>query len=168
MYRYNNETNSSKPEKTYTIDLTGTWISKVFMFMFSGKMLKAALIFMSIMGTLFFIGEYRTSKKYTEIVAVNINNEICLDTGYCDGEYEYIVNGIKYYAHYDNDRDHYNKYAKVYYNPNNPSEYMMFSNWHVLIFGSLGILLIIEFFERKVKSYMNNADKKSSSKPIGI
>ena len=53
----------------------------------------------------------------------------------------------------------------VYYNPENPSESMMFSNWHVLFIAGVVMLGGRELFKRKIKSYLNSSNKNG---PINV
>ena len=47
----------------------------------------------------------------------------------------------------------------------NPSETIMFSNWHILFIAGVVIFDGIELFKRKIKSYIANNDKTG---PINI
>lgn len=166
MYRYNHDNN--KEEKTYFIDLRGTWLSKVIIFIFGGGIIYLALWVMFFMGILLYIGEYRKSLKYVETIGTNESFESCSNGGYCSDRYVFEVEGQKYYAHYNVDSDFFDRYEKVYYNPKNPNENMIFSNWWTLILGSGAILFIMYFMKWKIKSYIKNANVKNNNKPINV
>lgn len=139
-------------------------ISKLFRFFLGDGILKiCALIFM-IMGGCLYVKEYMTAKDYVKTVGTFVDYTTCND-GMCGSKYSYVVNGETYYVSSDLQSNYFPEKDDVYYNPENPSEGMMYSNWHVLFIAGVVIFAGIEFFKRKIKSYIAKNDKKG---PINV
>lgn len=113
---------------------------------------------------IFFLKEYRLSREYVETIGTFVDYTTC-DDGMCGSSYSYVVDGNTYYVSSDLKSDYFPKTDKVYYNPDNPSEAIMFSNWHILFIAGVVIFAGIELFKRKIKSYIAKNDKNG---PINV
>lgn len=99
------------------------------------------------------ISEKYKAKGYseTEGVLVNFKMEESYRDGkrdvYYTGVYEYVVNGQKYMGSPNklSDADNFKEKVKVKYNPDNPSEYVISSDWYELYIPAiiaLGVVII--------------------------
>lgn len=142
----------------------GNIISKLFRFFLGDGILKICALFFIFLGGFCFIKEYKLSREYVETIGTFVDYTTC-DDGMCGSSYSYVVDGNTYYVSSDLKSDYFPKTDKVYYNPDNPSEAMMFSNWHILFIAGVVIFVGIELFKRKIKSYIAKNDKNG---PINI
>lgn len=104
------------------------------------------LIFSGV-STYLIISENNEAKNYsqTEGTLVKYDNIHDDDNGdeVCTGIYEYDVNGIKYYGSPKkiSTRSSFKQTLTIRYNPNNPNEYVITSNWIGLL--TSGIIMIV-------------------------
>lgn len=145
-------------------DSTSNFIGKMFRFLFGGGVFVLfSIIFICVGGSLF-IKECLVAKDYVKTIGIFEDYTSCSD-GVCGSRYSYVVDGETYYVSSDLNSNYFPEKDNVYYNPGNPSESMMFSNWHVLFIAGVVMLGGRELFKRKIKSYLNSSNKNG---PINV
>lgn len=117
-----------------------------------------------ILGFLFIIGitvyinmsDANKTKNYLKTEGKLIDYKNCYyDEGseLCTAEYEYTVNGITYLgtSNSENSRSVFKKTVTVKYNPNDPSKYVIDSEWNFFLINCIiiGILLLVSFISSK-------------------
>ena len=130
-------------------------IKKVFMiikiiFIFCAvPFLLVGTIFVSVSGYNIISNSNKT-KGYLKTNAVLVDQRNCQD-GVCEAIYEYSVNGKTYQAIPDELSNNFEKERSLKYNPDNPEQYVIDSNWGTfLIIGSLCLVVpIVEFIIMK-------------------
>lgn len=140
------------------------FISKIFKFFLGDGLLKIGLLFLIVMSGSLYVKEYMTAKDYVKTVGTFEDYTGCHD-GVCGNKYSYVVDGETYYVSSNLNSDSFPEKDAVYYNPENPSEAMMFSNWHITFIVSVVMFVVVELFKRKIKSYLNKQDKNG---PINV
>ena len=158
----NDTSNNSDKQNTEVTKLDDKHISKFIGSLYDMKLLKFIAILFIIVGGISFIKEYTKAMKYEETIGILENYDSCNENG-CQAIYSYEVNGEKYYASPDLISDSFKETAKVYYNPESPSENVMNSNWHVLFIGGCVILMITKIFGKRTIAKFNNEERSSSA-----
>lgn len=102
------------------------------------------LIFIGV-STYFKFLEYHQSKNYLKTTGNLINYEKCVKDGLCQAVYEYEVNGIIYSGtpNYLSDESKLKEHMIIKYNPNDPSQYIIASEWNDLFIA--GIVMVVLF-----------------------
>ena len=121
-----------------------------------------------VIGTFSTINEHKKIEGFAKTDAYYVDTYDCYtdsDSGtFCEGIYVYKVDGIEYYASPAEESNSFPEKRDVYYNPNNPSESVILTNWLTLViiggiltFGFITVFLIQFFYFKK---QIKNIDKK--------
>ena len=91
----------------------------------------------------------------------------------CTAEYEYTVNGITYLgtSNSENSRSLFKKTATVKYNPNDPSKYVIDSEWNISLINYIiiSILLLVSFIsDKKDLEKIFNLEKTNNKKKDNV
>ena len=126
-------------------------LGKILSLMFVGLWMLFGIVFLGV-GLFSSISEHNQTKGYGKTTGILIE---------CNGDeaiYEYQVNGDTYTAspNMSSNCDGFKERDTVYYNPNNPSESIMYANWSILTITGL-ILVIVPVI---ILIYTNNQKKK--------
>lgn len=123
----------------------------ILILIFNGPFLLTGLAFLGV-GLFSSISEHNQTKDYEETTAILKDYTNCnYDDGteFCEAIYEYQVNGITYTVSpkLRSNRSGFKYTDTVYYNPNNPSESIMYADWNSLtIIGTVILSIIIVIF----------------------
>ena len=126
-------------------------LGKILSLMFIGPWMLFGIVFLGV-GLFSSISEHNQTKGYEKTTGILTN---CIVD---KAIYEYQVNGDTYIAspNMSSNCDGFKERDIVYYNPNNPSESIMYANWSILIIIGL-ILVIVPII---ILIYINNQKKK--------
>lgn len=126
-------------------------LGKILSLMFVGPWILAGIVFLGV-GLFSSISERNYTKEFEQTTGILTN---CVVD---EAIYEYQVNGDTYIASpsRSSNCDGFKERDIVYYNPNNPSESIMYANWSILIIIGL-ILVIVPVI---ILIYTNNQKKK--------
>lgn len=142
--------------------------SVIFGLLLNGIWILFALVFIGF-GLYSYISEHNQTKNYDETVATLVNYKNCRNddgTEICNAVYEYEVNGIIYTTSPNvlSNRGGFETTETVYYNPNNPSESIIYAssvNIILIVIGFIILFAIIgSFIYRvvKIKKNTQNTD----------
>ena len=126
-------------------------LGKILGLMFVGPWILVGIVFLGV-GLFSSISERNHTKGFEQTTGILTN---CVVD---EAIYEYQVNGDTYIAspNMSSNCDGFKERDIVYYNPNNPSESIMYANWSILIIIGL-ILVIVPVI---ISIYTNNQKKK--------
>ena len=142
-------------------------IISIVILILGGPWFMVGLLFF-VIGTFSTINEHKKIEGFTKTDAYYVGTYDCYtdsDSGtFCEGIYVYKVDGIEYYASPAEESNSFPEKRDVYYNPNNPSESVILTNWLTLViiggiltFGFITVFLIQFFYFKK---QIKNIDKK--------
>lgn len=122
-------------------------LGKILSLIFIGPWLLIGIAFLGI-GLFSIISEHNQAKGYEETTGILIDYDNCTyEDGdeLCEAIYEYQVNGVTYTVSPNllSDPDSFAERNTVYYNPNNPSESIMYSSWNIITIIGLIIIIVI-------------------------
>lgn len=119
-----------------------SWILIIFALLFVGPFLLPGILFLGV-GLFDGIHEYTQTKGYEKTIATLKDYTNCTYNDECKAIYEYQVDGIIYTVSPDllGNSDAFAKNDTVYYNPNNPSESIIYTGWNISVI--IGLILII-------------------------
>ena len=161
MYRYNKDENHVIDGDKQFIEST---ITKIFKFFLGGGLFKVFAFMFMLFGGMFWLKEYMIAKDYIKTIGTFEGYTSCSD-GVCGNRYSYEVDGKTYYVSSDLSSDSFPETDDVYYNPENPAEAIMYSDWHIIFIVGLVLFVGIELFNRKMKSIIFGGNKKG---PINV
>ena len=142
---------------------TSNMIILLICFLFFGPFVLFGGVFLGV-GLYEYNDEHSKAEGYEKTIGyfVEVDYSDCTyddDEQLCKAIYEYEVNGIRYDVSTSSYSNYFDDEIEVYYNPNNPSESIIFSPlWTFIVIGGIFfgiglsfiiILLIIWFFNRK-------------------
>ncbi|MGN1372264.1 MAG: DUF3592 domain-containing protein [Candidatus Coprovivens sp.] len=115
--------------------------------MFLGLWLLVGLGFLG-MGLYCTISEHNQTKEYESTTGVLKGYTNCSysdGSKLCNATYEYEVDGIRYTASPSkfSNRSSFEKNKIVYYNPNNPSESIIYADWNIIIITGLIFIVVV-------------------------
>lgn len=144
VYTLNPTAPLTKEQKIKTTKTTGC-IIKIILFFFISPFLFTGLA-LTIVGAILTIDERSKIENYvqTEATLVEyINCYISDGSEFCEGLYEYEVDGTRYTASpsKEGSRNTYSETETVYYNANNPSENLIPAGWTTLLI--VGIIMVV-------------------------
>ena len=130
-------------------------LGKILSLMFVGPWILGGIVFFGV-GLFFSISEHNQTKGYEKTTG------ILTDCVVDEAIYEYQVNGDTYTAspNMSSNCDGFKESDIVYYNPNNPSESIIYANWSIFTITGL-ILVIVPII---ILISINNAKKKIKDK----
>lgn len=152
-----------KPEEVANLTNIAGHLNIVFSLLFSGLWILVAIGLIGF-GSYSYISEHKETKDYDKTVATLEDYQKCRTdqgTEICNAIYEYQVNGITYTASPDllSNRNTFSSTETVYYNPNNPSESIIYTSNINIIFIVIGSIIlvgiIISFIYKVVKIKKN-------------
>ena len=141
-------------------------LTNILMLIFAGPWLLVGIVFFGV-GLFSSISEYNQTKGYEKTIGILKDyGECTYDDGneLCEAIYEYQVNGVIYTVSPNllSNSDGFDESDTVYYNPNNPSESLMYSSWsNLTIVGLIFIIVvsvILVFINRKIKKISKGKD----------
>lgn len=135
-------------------------LSSILSLIFVGPWLLFGIVFLGV-GLFSSISEHNQAKGYEKTTGILKDYVNCTyDDGneLCEAVYEYQVNGVTYTVSPStlSNTEGFNERDTVYYNPNNPSESIMYSSWNSLtIVGAIIVIVVIV-----ILISINNTNKK--------
>lgn len=138
-------------------------LSSILILIFVGPWLLAGIAFLGI-GLYYSISEHNQTKGYEKTTGILKYYANCTyDDGneLCKATYEYQVNGITYTVSPSSLRNSggFEESDTVYYNPNNPSESIMYAGWSNLTIVGLIIVIVVSAILISINSSMKKISK---------
>lgn len=143
-------------------------ITNIGLFFSLGMFILAGILFTGI-GLYSYISEHNKTKNFDSTTATLKDFPFCRyddDTEICEALYEYQVNGVTYTVSPDlqSNPSSFKTTETVYYNPNNPSDAIIYANCETLIItgGIILAVIITIFIVVNVKIFKANKVKKEN------
>lgn len=142
-------------------------LSNILILIFVGPWLLFGIVFLGV-GLFSIISEHNQTKGYEKTTGILKDYTNCRyedGSELCEAIYEYQVNGITYSVSPSTlrNRGGFKDNKTVYYNPNNPSESIMYSSWRTLtIIGFIIVVVVsvifafINIFIKKLSKVKDN------------
>lgn len=122
------------------------------------------------------VSDKHKSKNYLESEGKLVSYDNCQyngdDVELCEGVYEYVVNGVTYKGSPNllTDRSSFKQTIIVKYNPDNPSEYVMYSEYYGLIIAGMILIAVglVPFISVRILSKKSSNRVNNTKKAIGL